>query len=182
MGENIQTVFDFCQAANAALSEAKTWVGFGFVSLLSSLALWIMVFRRIWRKNNIPSVLRTVFPALITFIAAFSSFESAINIVAVTKCRNAFFSSARENQLTKTVEGEVQVVFQQEFGSHSKGDVVVVDGVEFEVNPNWRTDRLTYRRSIALGGSLTQGSWVRIEYYDNSILRIGIIGQVSQDE
>jgi hypothetical protein len=63
----------------------------------------------------------------------------------------------------ETAEGVVSVEYVQPEGGHTKGDIIRVAGVAFEID-NF-AGGLGYHLSIAHGGALTEGSRVRI-YYD----------------
>jgi hypothetical protein len=72
----------------------------------------------------------------------------------------------------QVVEGEVRVLHQQPVTGHSKGDVIVVNGAQFEVNYFLRTP--AYRDTIAHGGVLKNSVYTRIYHQDGQILRVDI--------
>jgi hypothetical protein len=79
---------------------------------------------------------------------------------------------AYEKKQYQVVEGEVRVLHQQPVHGHSGGDIIVVNGVRFEVNYFLYTP--AYRNTIAHGGALKHGVYGRIYYHDDAILRVDI--------
>ena len=84
---------------------------------------------------------------------------------------NGLVNAYREKQY-QVVEGEVQVLHQQPATGHTKGDVVAVNGQQFEVNYFYATP--AYRNTLAHKGALTAGTYARIYSYNGEILRIDI--------
>jgi hypothetical protein len=72
----------------------------------------------------------------------------------------------------QVVEGQVQVFHQQPATGHTKGDVIAVNGEQFEVNYFYATP--AYRNTLAHGGVLGAGVYARIYYYNGEILRVDI--------
>jgi hypothetical protein len=70
------------------------------------------------------------------------------------------------------VEGPVQVLHQQPATGHSKGDIVDVNGKQFEVNYFLATP--AYHDTIAHKGALNTGTYARIYYYNGEIPRVDI--------
>ena len=84
---------------------------------------------------------------------------------------NGLVNAYREKQY-QVVEGEVQVLHQQPATGHTTGDVVTVNGEQFEVNYFLATP--AYRNTLAHRGVLSAGTHARIYYYNGEILRIDI--------
>ena len=80
--------------------------------------------------------------------------------------------NAYQQKQYEIVEGPVQVLHQQPKTGHSKGDIVEVNGKQFEVNYFLATP--AYHKALAHGGALGVGTYARIYYYDGEILRIDI--------
>ena len=80
--------------------------------------------------------------------------------------------NAYQQKQYQVVEGPVEVLHQQPASGHSKGDVIAVNGVQFEVNYFYATP--AYRNTLAHGGVLGSGVYARIYYYNGEILRIDI--------
>lgn len=79
---------------------------------------------------------------------------------------------AYKKQHYQVVEGEVKVLHQQPVTGHSKGDVIVVNRAQFEVNYFLMTP--AYRDTIAHGGVLQNGVYTRIYHHEGQILRVDI--------
>jgi hypothetical protein len=79
---------------------------------------------------------------------------------------------AYKKQHYQIVEGEVKVLHQQPVTGRSKGDVIVVNGAQFEGNYFLVTP--AYRDTIAHGGVLKNGVYTRIYHHDGQILRVDI--------
>ena len=84
---------------------------------------------------------------------------------------NRLLDAYRERRY-EIAEGPVEVLHQQPKTGHSKGDVVRVNGKEFEVNYFYATP--AYHNTIAHKGVLNAGTYARIYYYEGEILRIDI--------
>ena len=79
---------------------------------------------------------------------------------------------AYRNGQYQVVEGQVQVLHKQPSTGHAKGDVIAVNGEQFEVNYFYFTP--AYRNTLAHRGVLAQGVYARIYYYNGEILRVDI--------
>ena len=77
-----------------------------------------------------------------------------------------------EEKKYQVVEGLVEVLHQQPATGHAKGDIVVVNGKQFEVNYFYATP--AYHNTLAHGGVLGRDVYARIYYYNGEILRIDI--------
>src|SRR2546422_3130946 len=80
--------------------------------------------------------------------------------------------SAYQQKQYQIVEGPVQILHQQPATGHTKGDIVAVNGEQFEVNYFYATP--AYHNTLAHGGVLGSGVYARIYYYNGEILRIDI--------
>lgn len=78
--------------------------------------------------------------------------------------------NAYQKKQYQIVEGPVQILHQQPKTGHSKGDIVSVNGTQFEVNYFLATP--AYHTTRAHGGVLGAGIYARIYYYDGEILRV----------
>jgi len=72
----------------------------------------------------------------------------------------------------QVVEGQVQVLHEQPVTGHTKGDIITVNGKQFEVNYFYLTP--AYRNTLAHGGVFASGVYARIYYHNGEILRIDI--------
>ena len=80
--------------------------------------------------------------------------------------------NAYQQKQYQIVEGPVQVLHQQAYTGHGKGDVISVNGQQFEVNYFYATP--AYRNTVAHKGALNTGTYARIYYYNGEILRVDI--------
>ena len=80
--------------------------------------------------------------------------------------------SAYQQKQYQIVEGPVQILHQQPATGHTKGDVIALNGEQFEVNYFLATP--AYRNTLAHGGVLGAGVYARIYYYNGEILRVDI--------
>jgi hypothetical protein len=72
----------------------------------------------------------------------------------------------------QVVEGQVQLLHEQPATGHTKGDIITVNGKQFEVNYFYLTP--AYRNTLAHGGVLGGGVYARIYYYNGEILRVDL--------
>lgn len=79
---------------------------------------------------------------------------------------------AYQQKQYEIVEGPVEVLHQQPKTGHSKGDIIKVNGQQFEVDYFYATP--AYHNTIAHKGVLNAEAYVRIYYYDGEILRVDI--------
>lgn len=77
-----------------------------------------------------------------------------------------------ENKSYKVVEGVVSVIHEQPKSGHDKGDIITINGKEFEINYFVMTH--AYSQTIAHGGVLKEGVYAKVFYYDDRILRIDV--------
>jgi len=80
--------------------------------------------------------------------------------------------SVFRNGQAQVVEGNVHVLRQQPATGHTDGDLVEVGGKQFVVD--YFTITAAYSRTIAYGGVLQEGRFVRICYYNGEILAIDV--------
>lgn len=84
---------------------------------------------------------------------------------------NSLVTVYRERQY-QVVEGQVHVLHEQPATGHTKGDIISVNGKQFEVNYFYATP--TYRNTLAHGGVLGSGVYARLYYHNGEILRVEI--------
>lgn len=73
----------------------------------------------------------------------------------------------------EVVSGPVEVLREGSAGGHDSGDLVRVDGVEFQINSF--TVQPGYSKIIAHGGYLREGVNVRIHFVGKTIVRVEIL-------
>jgi len=78
--------------------------------------------------------------------------------------------SAYKNGRYQVVEGRVSVLHMQPFGGHTKGDIITINGKQFEIDYFKKTP--AYKKTISHGGVLREGVYAKIYYCSNDIVRI----------
>ena len=84
---------------------------------------------------------------------------------------NSLVGAYRHRQY-QVVQGPVQVLHEQPATGHTRGDIITVNGKQFEVNYFYLTP--AYRNTLAHGGVLQSGVYARLYYYNGEILRVDI--------
>ena len=79
---------------------------------------------------------------------------------------------AYRNGEYQVAEGPVRVLHEQPATGHSQGDIIAVNGQEFEVNYFYATP--AYRKTLAHGGVLAGGVYARIYHHNGEILRVDL--------
>ena len=75
----------------------------------------------------------------------------------------AELSNAYNNREYMMAEGVVDVLHLEPEGGHDAGDIIQINGVEFEFS--CFHDTLGYNKTIVFGGVLTEGTFARVFYY-----------------
>ena len=157
------TVFEINRWSNGLLADELFRLAIGIVALLGGLRGLFNIWRRrdgfalghlMWLLFIIGwAVLWLVmhdFPAM---------FQRIDHLVATYKAGRCELS-----------EGIVKVLREQPAHGHSSGDRILVGGREFEVNYFYATP--AYRNTIAHGGVLRAGAYVRLCHVDGDIVRV----------
>ena len=156
------TVFEITRGSNGVMTDSlvRLLIGVGaFVGGASSLIVK-------WRKGE----LKRCFSAL--FVIAWSCFWIYLhNFPHVFGHVNSLVGAYR-NGGYQVVEGPVEVIHRQPATGHTKGDVVSVNGKQFEVNYFYATP--AYHNTLAHGGVLGSGVYARLYYYNGEILRVDL--------
>jgi hypothetical protein len=95
----------------------------------------------------------------------------------VQQVRNcAQLQSMYDSRQYKIAEGNVHVSYQSSGGGHGEnGDIIKVGPLGLEVDPYEST--CAYKKIIAFGGVLTEGTYARVYIYAATILRIDVKNQ-----
>ncbi len=164
--DSFTTIFEISGDVNGIRTESFFRIAIGVGALASGA---IGLFRCLTKKERsrkdwIGPIFLTVWGLLwLAFhVPVFVSIESA---------KNGLLARYHGNQFD-VVEGVVEVKHQQPASGHSKGDVVVVGGREFEVN--FFTVSPSYTKTISHGGALKPGAYARLSYVDGTILKVEI--------
>lgn len=158
------TVFEISRQSYGVWSDTVFRLIIGIVTLISGVAGFV----KWWRKRSGPSP-GWLFPLLA--VAWSVSWLYVHNFPASFAHINGLVDAYEKKQY-QVVEGEVHVLHQQAVTGHGRGDIIVVDGVRFEVNYFLATP--AYRVTIAHGGVLKDGVYARIYHSNGAILRFDI--------
>jgi hypothetical protein len=157
------TVFEITRNSNGVFGDEVFRLLIGVVALLGSLRALIRNRRRERsRRDYIGPIFILVWSLVWIYMHLLPNVFGHIN-----KLVNAYRDKRYE-----VVEGPVEVLHQQPVTGHGKGDVISVNGQQFEVNYFLYTP--SYRNTIAHKGALNAGTYARIYYYGGEILRIDI--------
>ena len=156
------TVFEISRNSNGVLVETASRFFIGIAVLIGGVR--VLVQR--WRNNGAKSLVGAGFAIVWSLLWLYLH-----NFPHVVGHINSLVRAYRERQY-HVVEGLVRVLHQQPATGHSKGDLIAVDGEQFEVNYFYFTP--AYRKTLAHGGVLGAGVYARIYHYNGEILRIDI--------
>jgi hypothetical protein len=159
------TVFEISRWSNGLLADELFRLAVGIVALLGGLTRIFYVWRRpgttAWR-NLIPSL----------FITAWAVVWLVMHNFPVMFQRIDHLVSAYQAGRCEVSEGIVKVLREQPAHGHSSGDRIIVGGRQLEVNYFYATP--AYRDTIAHGGVLRAGAYVRLCHIDGAILRVDL--------
>ena len=157
------TVFEITRNSNGIFGEEVFRLLIGVAALIGSLSLLV---RNVRGSKGVKDYVGPVFVLIWSVI--WISMHLLPNVFGhVSKLMSAYRDKRYE-----IVEGPVQVLWQQPYTGHSKGDVIRVNGKEFVVNYFYATP--AYHNTIAHKGVLTQGAYARLYYFEGEILRVDI--------
>ncbi|MHC4639312.1 MAG: hypothetical protein ACYTBV_17685 [Planctomycetota bacterium] len=77
-------------------------------------------------------------------------------------------------------EGIVHVKHQQPEEGHDRGDVITINGEEFEID--YYSITPAYSRTVSHGGALKEGVHARVYHFGEKIIRIDILRGEDRDE
>jgi hypothetical protein len=156
------TVFEIARGSNGVFAEEVFRLLVGIVALIGGVTALIYK----WRNNEPKSWFGPVF---VTGWAFFWLYLH--NFPYVFEHINNLVRAYRDGQY-EVVEGQVQMLHEQPATGHTKGDIITVNGKQFEVNYFYVTP--AYRNTLAHGGVLASGVYTRLYYYNGEILRVDI--------
>jgi hypothetical protein len=134
----------------------------GIGALIGGVTALVFKWKNDGLKSSIAAVFAIVWSLLWLYLHNFPHVFGHINSL-VTAYR------ARQYQVG---EGQVQVLHEQPVTGHTKGDIITVNGKEFEVNYFYITP--AYRNTITHGGALRPSLYARLYYHNGEILRLDI--------
>lgn len=157
------TVFEITRNSNGVFGDEVFRVLIGIVALLGSLGV---LFRN-WRGRE--AAKDYIGPV---FVLVWSMFWLYLHLLPNTFGHTNELLNAYRQKQYQVVEGPVEVLWQQPYHGHSKGDVIRVGGKQFEVNYFYATP--AYNKTIAHKGTLNAGTYARLYYYGGEILRVDV--------
>jgi hypothetical protein len=126
------------------------------------LVVGIYFFRKTTRENKwSPKIFKPVF--LLFFAIVWIGLHGLIlstQVISYLELRNIY-----NNHLYSVVEGKVHVVHEEPSFGHDKGDVILIDGKEFEFSSY--DDSYGYHQTISHGGILKEGVYSRLTYCED---------------
>ena len=159
------TVFEISRWSNGLLADELFRLAIGAVSLLGGLTGLFYIWRR-------PDVLARRHLTWFLFITAWAVFWLVMHDFPAMYQRIDRLVAAYQAGRCEVSEGIVKVLREQPAHGHSSADRVMVDGREFEVNYFYATP--AYRDTIAHGGVLRAGAYVRICQVGGAIVRVDL--------
>jgi len=157
------TVFEIARGSNGVLADEV----FRLLVCIGALIGGVTALILNWRNNG--GLRSWVGPLFVTGWALFWLYLH--NFPYVLRHINGLVSAYRSGQY-QVVEGQVQVLHEQPATGHTKGDIITVNGKQFEVNYFYLTP--AYRQTLAHCGVLASGVYARIYYDNGEILRVDI--------
>jgi hypothetical protein len=134
----------------------------GVAALIGGVAALVLK----WRNNGAKSWFGSVFVIAWALLWLYLH-----NFPHVFGHINSLVGAYRHGQY-QVVEGHVQMLHEQPATGHTSGDIITVNGKQFEVNYFYLTP--AYRNTLAHGGVLQSGVYARLYYYNGEILRVDI--------
>jgi hypothetical protein len=156
------TVFEIARGSNGVFEGEVFRLLIGVVTLIAGLTVLIFNWTNDGTKRWLGPVFLVVWSVLWLYLHNFPYVFGHINSVV---------RAYRDGQY-QVVEGPVHILHEQPATGHTKGDVIAVNGKQFEVNYFYLTP--AYRDTLAHGGVLAAGVYARIYYYNGEILRVDI--------
>jgi len=156
------TVFEIAKGSNGVFAEEAFRLLIGIAALTGGVTALIFT----WRNKEWKSLLAPV------FVTAWAVFWLYLHNFPFVVGHISTLVRAYRDGRYQVVEGQVQVLHEQPATGHTKGDIIRVNGKEFEVNYFYATP--AYRNTLAHGGVLGSGVYARLYYYNGEIVRVDI--------
>jgi hypothetical protein len=156
------TVFEISKGSNGVFADACFRLLIGNGALIGGVTA--LVFK--WKNNGLKSSIAAVFAIGWSLLWLYLH-----NFPHVFGHINSLVTAYRQGQY-QVVDGKVQVLHEQPATGHTKGDIITVNGKQFEVNYFCATP--AYRKTLAHGGVLGPGVNAPLYYHDGEILRVDI--------
>jgi hypothetical protein len=156
------TVFEIARGSNGVFAGEVFRLLVGLAALIGGMAA--LAFK--WRNNGAKTWFGSVFVIAWALLWLYLH-----NFPHVFGHINSLVGAYRHGQY-QVVEGQVQMLHEQPATGHTSGDIITVNGKQFEVNYFYLTP--AYRNTLAHGGVLNAGVYARIFYHNGEILRVDI--------
>jgi hypothetical protein len=156
------TVFEIARGSNGVFANGCFRLLIGSVALIGGVTALVFKWKNCELKSWIAPVFAIGWSLLWLYLHNFPHMFGHIS---------SLVTAYRERQY-QVVEGHVQVLHEQPATGHTKGDIIMVNGKQFEVNYFYATP--AYRNTLAHGGVLESGVHARLYYHDGEILRVDI--------
>jgi hypothetical protein len=156
------TVFEIARGSNGVFADTCFRLLVGIGALIGGVTALVFKWKNDGLKSSIAAVFAIVWSLFWLYLHNFPHVFGHIN---------SLVTAYRERQY-QVVEGQVQVLHEQPVTGHTKGDIITVNGKEFEVNYFYITP--AYRKTIAHGGALRPSVYARLYYHNGEILRVDI--------
>jgi hypothetical protein len=159
---DFHTAFEIARGSNGIFADACFRLLIGIAALIGGVSA--LLFK--WTNKGLKSWIGPVFAIVWSLFWLYLH-----NFPHVFGHIDSLVSAYRKRQY-QVIEGQVQVLHEQPATGHTKGDIITVNGKQFEVNYFYATP--AYRNTIAHGGVLGSGVYARLYYHDGEILRVDI--------
>jgi hypothetical protein len=178
------TVFIFTDKAQKLLGEAKGNLYFDVFLVLVSIAFLLYgIYMKTRDKKRSIALVIIVGLCFLIFSVSWSNNEN--QHYRYLSNQYSELTSIYKNQEYKIAEGYIEVLHKEPEGGHDTGDIIRIDGVEFELSCFHNT--FGYNRTIVFGGVLTEGAFATVYYYqpetlssrDMVIMRIDMFEKVT---
>jgi hypothetical protein len=178
------TVFTFIEKSQKLMTDAGANQFYSGLASLVCMAVFLVLFVSIMRGKN-PQGRYVYFLFVFLGVFGFQFVQAHQNYSDVHK-EYSELASLYHSLDFKIVEGDVHVLHLEPENGHAAGDIIEIDGVEFEFS--CFHDTLGYNKTIVYGGVLTEGTFARVYYYqptnalssrDTIILQIDLLEPVA---
>ena len=142
--DNPLTVFIFTDKAQKALREIQFSVRFDTILLFACVAFLLYLIFVQLRKDK--SAVKSAIVGGIVFLFILSGWRDVIRMQQDLKNEYTELTNIYLNNDYKVVEGPVNVVHREPEGGHDTGDIITINGVEFEFS--CFSDTFGYNKTI----------------------------------
>lgn len=155
--EDLVEVYIFTQSKNAIFSEDISRLLIGCVAFV----VGIFLFRQAKKDEEAKGIFKAIF--VLFWAVVWSSIHGALLISQLNDYSDIV--NIYNNGSYSIAEGKVKVIHEEPAGGHDKGDVILVDGTEFEFS--YYRHFFYYHQTISHGGVLKEGVYARLTYVKN---------------